>query len=67
MSEVIKIPLSVKILTLLDHSVILGDEQGLFAIVGLISLILGLEFMINIAAELLEKHYWRIGWYVEGL
>ena len=42
--------------TLLEHCVVLGDEKGLLAIVCLIGLVLGLNFLVDIATELLEKH-----------
>ena len=43
-------------LTLFDYSVILRDEEGLLAIVGLVGLVLRLEFLVDVGTEFLEKH-----------
>ena len=50
-------PLKVGVkLTLLDNRVVLGDEKGLLSIVCLVSLVLGLQLLVDVAAEFLEKH-----------
>lgn len=43
-------------LTLLDNSVVLGNEKGLPAIVCLIGLVLGLQLLVDVATEFFEKH-----------
>jgi hypothetical protein len=43
-------------LTLLDNRVVLRNEKGLLAIICLVGLVLGLQLLVDIAAEFLEKH-----------
>lgn len=41
---------------MLEDSVVLRDEEGLLAVVGLIGLVLGCNLLVDVGAEFLVKH-----------
>ncbi len=46
-----------RLLTLLEDSVVLGNEKGLLSIIGLVGFVLGGNLLVDVGTELLVKHF----------